>query len=71
VVTTFAVLNLFIGIVVNAMQSEHDAEMEAKQQADLAEIREEQLPLIEEIRQLRAEVKALRGELAPGRPSPG
>jgi len=63
VVTSFAVLNLFIGIVVSAMQSEHEAE--AAEQRKLE--KEEGLPLLEELRALRSEVATLRNELAQQR----
>lgn len=53
VVTTFAVLNLFIGIIVSAMQEEHDA---AGSQART----DEQEAILAEIRALRAEVRALK-----------
>lgn len=53
VVTTFAVLNLFIGIIVSAMQEEHDA---AGSQARA----DEQEAILAEIRALRAEVRALK-----------
>jgi voltage-gated sodium channel len=59
VVVTFAVLNLFIGIVVSAMQTEHEAEEEAKHKQERAE--DEQL--LRELRALRTEVAALRTEL--------
>lgn len=59
VVTTFAVLNLFIGIVVSAMQSEHEIEEQEKR----AEERKEEEPLLVELRALRSEVAMLRGEL--------
>jgi voltage-gated sodium channel len=59
VVVTFAVLNLFIGIVVSAMQSEHDAEEAEKHKQERAEGE----PLLNELRALRAEVASLRGEL--------
>jgi voltage-gated sodium channel len=59
VVTSFAVLNLFIGIVVSAMQTEHEAEEAEKRKLEKAE----QVPLIEEIRALRTEVASLRNEL--------
>ncbi|MFN0262402.1 ion transporter [Tepidamorphus sp. 3E244] len=55
-VTSFAVLNLFIGIIVNAMQSEHEdtahAEREALQVGTTA--------LHEEVRELRKEILSLR-----------
>jgi voltage-gated sodium channel len=59
VVVTFAVLNLFIGIVVGAMQAEHDKEEEIKRKAE----RGEELSLIDELRALRTEVASLRSEL--------
>lgn len=60
VVTTFAVLNLFIGIVVSAMQSEHEAEEAEKKKREKAE----EQPLLEELRALRTEVAMLRREIA-------
>ncbi len=55
-VTSFTVLNLFIGIIVNAMQVEHEAEMKAEQ-----EVRDRAVhQILEELRNLRAEVRALR-----------
>ncbi|MEI8147175.1 MAG: ion transporter [Alphaproteobacteria bacterium] len=59
VVTTFMVLNLFIGVVVSAMQKEADAQSaEAAKERDLA--RDE--AILQELRILRAEVTALRQE---------
>jgi len=55
-VTSFTVLNLFIGIIVNAMQVEHEAEMKAEQEERDRAVQE----ILEEIRSLRAEVRALR-----------
>jgi voltage-gated sodium channel len=62
VVTSFAVLNLFIGIVVSAMQSEHEAEEAEKRKVEQAE----QATLLEELRALRSEVAALREKLSTG-----
>lgn len=59
VVTSFAVLNLFIGIVVSAMQSEHEAEQAESRKIEQAE----QATLLSELRALRTEVSSLRGEL--------
>ena len=63
--TTFTVLNLFIGVVVSAMQAEHDA-----QAADEREtLHNDQTLILEELKALRAEVKELRtqdGATAPG-----
>lgn len=60
VVTSFAVLNLFIGIVVSAMQSEAEAEQAGQREKDKAD----EATLVGELRELRAEVAALRTELA-------
>ncbi|WP_274426459.1 ion transporter [Chelativorans sp. YIM 93263] len=54
--TTFTVLNLFIGIIVSAMQAEHDAEATAERNA----LQKEQEAILEEIRALRKDVAALR-----------
>jgi voltage-gated sodium channel len=59
VVTTFMVLNLFIGVVVNAMQEE-------AMKAEAAErdmIHEEATPILTAIKSLRAEVAELRAEI--------
>ncbi|SHL52741.1 ion transporter [Roseibium suaedae] len=54
--TSFTVLNLFIGIIVSAMQEEHEAEAETSRQAmqDEAEL------ILAEVRALRQEVAELR-----------
>ena len=62
--TTFTMLNLFIGIVVNAMQSEHEEEAKAERHK-----LEEDLRLASEERQQAhaedmADMAALRRELA-------
>ncbi len=54
-VTSFTVLNLFIGIIVNAMQAEHEAELRAEHEERSREIH----MLLEEIHALRAEVRRL------------
>jgi voltage-gated sodium channel len=56
-VSTYAVLNLFIGVIVSAMQEEGEAEAQADQmsrQIDNAEI-------LAELKSLRAEIAALNG----------
>jgi voltage-gated sodium channel len=62
--TTFTMLNLFIGIVVNAMQSEHEEEAKAERhrlEVDLREASEvRQQVHAEEV----ADMAALRGEIA-------
>lgn len=49
-ITTFTTLNLFIAVIVNAMQAETDAAAEQRAQTG----HDERLQLIEEVRQLRA-----------------
>ena len=61
--TTFTVLNLFIGIVVDAMQSQHaeeNAAVRAAEQAQVAQGQSDRAEILAEIRALRAEVAALR-----------
>ncbi|MEO3998087.1 ion transporter [Mesorhizobium sp. CAU 1732] len=57
VLTSFAVLNLFIGIIVSAMQEQHDAD----ESAERADIRDDQEAILSEIRALREEVRSLKG----------
>ncbi len=64
IVTTFMVLNLFIGVVVNAMQAEHAKEEAEEREAERALIEEETEPLVAEIKALRADVTALRTEIS-------
>ena len=54
--TSFVVLNLFIGIIVSAMQAEHDADAKA----DRADIHEENAAILREVRALRAELVRVR-----------
>jgi voltage-gated sodium channel len=64
IVTTFTILNLFIGVIVQAMQAEV-AKVEAEERAAEREIiHEETEPLVREIRELRAEVLALRRDVS-------
>jgi voltage-gated sodium channel len=55
-ISTFTMLNLFIAVVVNAMQTEHARELAQEQGED---------PVRAELRALREEVRALRAALAP------
>jgi voltage-gated sodium channel len=64
VVTTFAVLNLFIGVVVNAMQTEHQKEVEEEMAAERGMIHEETANVLDEIRKVQADLAALRQEIA-------
>ncbi|CTQ55845.1 Ion transport protein [Roseibium album] len=58
--TAFTVLNLFIGIIVSAMQEEHDAEADANRQA----IQDDTGTILAEVKALRAELKELRLNVA-------
>jgi voltage-gated sodium channel len=60
IVATFMVLNLFIGVVVNAMQ----AETEKVEEAERVIVHEEAAPILAEVKGLRQEVAALRAEMA-------
>ena len=61
--TTFTILNLFIGIIVNSIQTEHAKEQAAERAAEREIVQEETEPLTAEIRALRTEVSALRDEM--------
>ena len=67
--TTFTILNLFIGIIVNAMQTEVAKETAAEIEAEREIVHDETAPLLAEIKGLRAEVAALRQDVL-GRPPP-
>ena len=56
-IATFTMLNLFIAVVVNAMQSYHEMEVEHAKAGH-----EEHADLLAEIRALRAELQALKSE---------
>jgi voltage-gated sodium channel len=58
-IATFTMLNLFIAVIVNAVQSMHDEEHQ--QERDFKQATE--LQLLEEMRKLQREVSELRGEL--------
>lgn len=56
IVTSFAVLNLFIGIIVSAMEEEHEAAASQERSA----MQQEQEAILAEIKALREEVRALK-----------
>ena len=63
VLTSFAVLNLFIGIIVDAMQSQQQAEHQAERDAGEAMAQkgqEDRAEILNELRALRAEVAELK-----------
>ncbi|SJM33318.1 ion transporter [Mesorhizobium delmotii] len=57
IATSFTVLNLFIGVIVSAMEAEH----EAVESADRATLHSDQAIILAELRALRAEVRELSG----------
>ena len=61
--TTFTVLNLFIGVIVGAMQEEHEKSAKAELEAERDIIEEETEPLMRAIIELKAEVAALRKDV--------
>lgn len=65
-VSTFTVLNLFIAVVVNAMQEQVADEMRQEEDAHAAEAQAERRVLLEELRALRCEVGELRERLGRG-----
>ncbi len=60
IITSFAVLNLFIALIVNSLQTLSDAESREKAEEDAAAAHDERLELLEEVRSLRQEIEALR-----------
>jgi voltage-gated sodium channel len=60
--TTFTVLNLFIGVIVNAMQQEYAKAAAAELEAERDIVKEEVGPILREIKDLKAEVTAMRQE---------
>jgi voltage-gated sodium channel len=58
-VATFTMLNLFIAVIVNAVQSMHDDEHKAEQDAEAAT----QQQLLQQMQQLQLELTGLRAEL--------
>jgi voltage-gated sodium channel len=61
--TTFTVLNLFIGVIVGAMQEEHEKVAKEELAEEREIVHEEAAPLAREIRELKAEVAGLRSEI--------
>ena len=64
--TSFVVLNLFIGIVVSAMQSEHDKEVAEERELAAREARDDAADLHAEMRALREELRGLTRRIEAG-----
>ncbi|MEO1142928.1 MAG: ion transporter, partial [Pseudomonadota bacterium] len=58
IMTAFTVLNLFIGVIVDAMQSEHEAEARAERETMMSETE----LILQEVRELRKEVAELKSK---------
>jgi voltage-gated sodium channel len=67
VITAFSVLNLFIGLLVNTMQSAVEADTEAEFEQLRALVREETDQVDAHVLELSAQLKELREELAKAR----
>jgi voltage-gated sodium channel len=65
--TTFTVLNLFIGVIVGAMQEEHEKVAKAEMAAEREIIEEETAPLLRRLEEVKAELAALRSEITARR----
>ena len=63
--TSFVVLNLFIGIIVSAMQAEHDEEA----MAERADLHEQNAAILREVQALRRELADVRGGSARTQPA--
>lgn len=59
ILTSFTVLNLFIGIIVDAMQTQHEMER-AAEEADEKAVAVDQVALLAEIQALRADIAAMK-----------
>ena len=57
--TTYAVLNLFVGVIVSAMQGEHQAEIDAEHEKR----HDENAEILAEVRALKSEIAAIRTAL--------
>lgn len=62
-VATFTMLNLFIAIIVNTMQTLHEATLKAEEDTIKQVVHDEGVVLEDEIRALRAEIRGLREAL--------
>lgn len=62
--TTFTVLNLFIGVIVGAMQEEHEKVAKAQLETETGMRDEGSAPLLSHLLEVKAELAALRQELA-------
>ena len=64
IVTSFAVLNLFIALIVNSLQAIHDAENRAHEEIAEAAAHDEREELMRELKSIREEMEKLRSSVA-------
>lgn len=65
-VTTFAVLNLVVAVIVNSMQALHEAEQEEHRKVEREIVHQETATLADEIRVLKQEIQGLKSFLKQG-----
>ncbi|WP_216210155.1 ion transporter [Amycolatopsis aidingensis] len=70
-ISSFAVLNLFIAVVVSAMEDQLRDDLRAEEAEYAAEQAQASAQILAELRELRAEVAALRATRDSGEPVPG
>jgi voltage-gated sodium channel len=63
-VTTFAVVNLVVAVIVNSMQTLHDEEKKDERDAERQMIKDENEALSDQIKALRSDVAELKKLLA-------
>ena len=61
--TSFAVLNMFIAVIVDSLQSKHFDEEEERAAQSEAEAQEDRQVIHDELKAIRAELAALRAEM--------
>ena len=65
-ITTFAVLNLVVAVIVNSMQTLHEAEQKEEREAERQIVQEETATLTSEVRAMRQELGEIRQLLEAG-----
>ena len=65
-ITTFAVLNLVVAVIVNSMQTLHEAEQKEEREAERQIVHEETTTLTSEVRAMRQELGEIRQLLGGG-----
>ena len=68
-IATFTMLNLFIAIIVNTMQTLHETTLQAEEETIKQVVHDEGVVLEDEIRALRDEIRSLRETLGNQRPA--